>query len=247
MKCTKYVSVFVLMFASFATADVLDFEDAGAFGGDDAIISSKYFLSQGFDLSAVAGDSEATASKVNFSFEAAGKDGTDGFVTKNLGRDVARSGDLGNYFLKAGTKNLEYSKAKYFKLSVDYKTVSFGASGQIWDIDGPEQYQVTAFDATGALIDSMTSPLGGLDGKPWEFAFAVDPTSGRVIDKIDIEAVGTKNLRGFAFDNFDSHATPLPAGMSLSLMGLGLIAYRGRQIRKRDQNENQDSEELEVA
>jgi hypothetical protein len=234
MKAACRIAGFLLLASTCVSADVLDFEDAAAFGGDDAIISSKYFLSQGFDLSAVAGDSAETAREVDFSFEKVGKDGTDGFVTKGLGRDVARTGDLGNYFLKAGTGNLEYNKAKYFKLSVDYTTVSFGASGQIWDIDGPEQYQVTAFDASGALISTLTSPAGGLDGEPWDFSIAVDPTSGRIIDKIDIEAIGTKNLRGFAFDNFDSHATPLPAGMSLSLMGLVMVAFRGRQIRQRD-------------
>jgi len=217
-------------------ANFLDFEDAGSFGGDDEIIPSSYFEDRGFSFSAVAGASEATAEDVTFSFEAVGRDNTDGFWTSPSGRDEALQGDLGNYFLKAGTGNLEYNNAQYFKLTIDYTDPSLFASAEIWDIDGPEQYQVTAYDVSGNQIGSLTSPAGGLNGEPWYWMFDTD--RGSEIQTIEIEAVGTGNLRGFAFDNFVAHPAPVPTALPVGAAGLGLVAIYRRKRRSKVETED---------
>ena len=247
---SRLLTLSLLCFAATLHAGVIDFEDAAAYGGDDVAIEASYFQAQGYNFNAVAGASAADVTDVVFAFEQVGRDGTDGFWNKGgSGRDEALAGDLGNYFLKAGTGNLAYNKAKYFKLDIDYTTVSTAASGEIWDIDGPEQYQVSAYNADGGLINSLTSPHGGLDGKPWAFAFSVDPESGQVIDRIEIEASGTGTLRGFAFDNFDAfglssatHATPLPAALPLGIMGIGVFVASRRHLRREnDLDENEEA------
>ncbi len=227
----------VLTIPTFVLGDVVDFEDAASYGGDNAAISDSYFENLGLSISAVAGDSAANASSVTFAFEATDRDGTDGFYTSGNRRDYALDGDLGDYFLKAGTGNLSYNNAKYFKMSIDYKESTNAASGEIWDIDGPEQYSVTAFDVNGGAIATLISPAGGLDGKPWTWSFEV----GNEIDKIEIDAIGTGTLRGFAFDNFDStgananatsHATPLPSSAAIALLSFGTICSMRRYSRK---------------
>jgi hypothetical protein len=60
------------------------------------------------------------------------------------------------------------------------------------------------------------------------------------ISQITVAASGEKNLRGFAFDNFnateaspnaDTHATPLPSAFALGLFGL--VGMVGRDRRRR--------------
>ena len=169
--------LFVAAISVQANGDTLDFENAAEYGGDDAVISDSYFEQYGLTFTAMAGNSEADATKALLSFEAAGKDGTDGYWTNRNDRDEALKGDIGNYFMKAGTGNLSYNNAKYFKMDIDYQKATQAASGEIWDIDGPEQYTVTAQDANGNIIASLVSPTGGLNGMPWLWSIDVGPTT----------------------------------------------------------------------
>ena len=116
----------------------------------------------------------------------------------------------------------------------------------LWDIDGngnnTEQFAVSAFNADGHLVASLTSPVGvhhnqsnSLDGLPWTWS-----VGGGELTRIEIEFVGTKKSNvGFAFDNFsynaanlnaDSHAAPLPGAFGVGIVGLlGLAVARRRR------------------
>lgn len=235
----------VLLTCNSTRADVVDFENAESFGGDDATVTQQYFNSYGLSVSAVAGDSKATATTAVLTYEAAGRDGTDGYWSSSQGRDEAYSGNLGNYFIKAGSGNLSYNKAKYFNMKIDYQNATQKASGEIWDIDGKEQYKVTALDANGNAIASLTSPVGSLNAKPWTWSFDV-VGEGEFISSIEVEFVSTQStLRGFAFDNFNSteanynadastHAAPLPPAFLVGIaclgsLGLVSVSNRGGQ------------------
>ena len=240
---TKVPSVIVfcsgILIGSTAFAELVDFENAASFGGDDATITNDYFASYGLSVSAVAGNSKADASSAVLTFEAAGRDGTDGFWSATpSGRDEAISGDLGNYLVKAGGGDLAYNKSKYFNMSLQYDNATSAASGEVWDIDGKEQYKVTALDANGNAIASLTSPVGSLDGEPWTWSFDMGDEAS--IAQIDVEFVSTQStLRGFAFDNFNStqanpeataHAAPIPHAFSMGAACLiGLVANRSRR------------------
>ena len=219
--------------AAPADADTIDFENAADYGGDDAVITADYFASYGLTVSAYSGKKESSASLTELTFEAAGQDGTDAFHSGNL-VDTPRAGDLGNYFLKAGATGRETWTSKYFNMSIGYAEAASAASAQIWDIDRSEQYKVTAFDANGAELASITSPSGGLDGEAWTWAFDMDDD---VISQIDIEFVGTSTMQVFALDNllFTSnargHAAPLPPAAAVGLAGLGGTAWLRRRRR----------------
>lgn len=243
MKRYIYLAGFLaLVFGSQGViADVIDFENAAEFGGDDAIVTSDYLSNYGVSFTAMAGSNAADAQQATLTFEAAGADGTDAFWTGSSGRDGALTGDLGNYLIKAGTGDLSYSRSEYFKLSIDYTEATSAASGELWDIDGPEQYQVTALDANGNAIASTTSPVGGLDAEPWAFSFDFGD-AGVEIARLDIDFIGKGTLRGFAFDNFDAtganpnvattHAAPVPMALPLGLVGLLGVAHRRRKLRQ---------------
>ena len=218
-----------------ASGDLVDFENAADYGGDDAAVTADYFASYGLQVTAYAGSSAATATEAVLAFEQTGRDGTDAFWSSNSGRDEAFSGDLGNYFLKAGTGDLSYNNARYFNMQIQYDQATAAASGEVWDIDGPEQYKVTALDANGAELASLTSPTGGLNAEPWSWSFDV---GADVISQINVEFVGSSNLRGFAFDNFNAtsanpdakgHAAPVPPAVALGLAGLSGSAWLRRR------------------
>lgn len=239
---SKWTGVCLLMLGLVCPvkADLIDFENAADYGGDDAIVTADYFSQYGLQVTAYAGSSASSATEAVLAFEQSGKDGTDAFWTSNKGRDEAFSGDLGNYFLKAGSGDLRYNRATYFNMAIQYEQATAAASGEVWDIDGPEQYKVTALDANGAELASLTSPKGGLNAEPWTWSFDV---GADVISQINVEFVGSSSLRGFAFDNFNAtaanpdakgHAAPVPPAVALGLAGMGGSAWlrRRREIRE---------------
>ena len=77
-----------------ASGDVIDFENAGDYGGDNAVITKSYFSQYGLQVTSTAGANAASASSAVLSFEAAGRDGTDAFWSSGSGRDEAYSGSL---------------------------------------------------------------------------------------------------------------------------------------------------------
>lgn len=223
-----------------AHADLVDFENAEDYGGDDAVVTADYFASYGLQVTAYAGSNAASATEAVLAFERTDRDGTDAFWSSGSGRDVAFSGDLGNYFLKAGTGDLSYNNAKYFNMAIEYDQATAAASGEVWDIDGPEQYKVTAFDSNGTELASITSPVGGLNAEPWSWSFDM---GADVISQINVEFVGSSNLRGFAFDNFNAtgangdakgHAAPVPPAVALGLAGLSGSAWMRRRRKARE-------------
>ncbi len=243
MKLTKLITLAIAIGCTAQlNAGTLDFEDAASFGGDNSAIDSSYFLSNGFSISAVVGDDAATASNVTLAFEKAGSgDAYRGFYTADGFDHDYTGGQLGDYFLKVGTGNLVYDA--YFQMEIDYSDTTLVASGEIWDVDGEEDFQVTAYDADGNVIHTLdTSGSPVLDGQPWEFSFAVDPDSGQVIDKVVITSTGN-TVGGIGFDNFQANATPLPAALPLGIAGIGAFMIRKR--RKSSQSVDlQNSEEV---
>lgn len=138
-------------------------------------------------------------------FEAAGDDGTDGFVRfeGQLG-DTTQPGFeslLGDWFLRT-EPSLEAPR-----LVIDYEFAVGAASGEIWDLDGRnngtfEQWRITGYDQSGAVVDQTESPAGidtsePFDGEPWPFLLLGDG-----IRKIVIEHIGTAVGVGVAFNNF---------------------------------------------
>ncbi|MCR9197719.1 MAG: hypothetical protein NXI04_03650 [Planctomycetaceae bacterium] len=218
---------------SSVAADTIDFENAADYGGDDAVITADYFASYGLTVTAYSGKKESSASLTELTFEATGRDGTDAFHSGNS-IDTPNAGDMGNYFLKAGVTGRDTWTSKYFNMSIDYDQAASAASAQIWDIDRQEQYKVTAFDANGTALASLTSPSGGLDGEAWVWAFDMDED---LITKIDIEFVGRSTMQGFALDNFQftsgarGHAAPVPPSVALGMAGLGGTAWMRRRQR----------------
>jgi hypothetical protein len=233
------IAAVLMLCATPLLGDLIDFENAADYGGDNAVIADNYFEQYGVSVSAMAGSSASDAREAVLAFEKSGNnDANAGYWSSRTGRDEAFSGDLGDYFLKAGTGDLSYNDSTYFVLTVDYNVATQAASGEVWDIDGPEQYTVTAFDSNGNLVASLVSPTGGLNAEPWTWSFDMGDKGD--ISQITVAASGEKNLRGFAFDNFnateaspnaDTHATPLPSAFALGLFGL--VGMVGRDRRRR--------------
>ncbi len=243
-------AIAALFVASPSYAGMLDFEDAELYGGDDAVISADYFAAQGVSLSARAGQTEATASDVLFAFEAAGDDGTDAFWTDGSGGgDVALAGDLGNYFLKTGTGDIDHLTDHYFKMVIDYTAASTSTSGEIWDIDNTGYYNVTAFDEDGNTLQSLVGPKN-LNGKAWTFSIDIDPATGKTIDRIEIDYNSkSRRLGGFALNNLDvgtTHATPVPAAFPLAIAGMAAVMSRRRRAQKATDSES-ESDDIDAA
>ena len=245
MKLTKLITLAIAIGCTAQlNAGTLDFEDAASFGGDNSAIDSSYFLSNGFSISAVAGNSAGTASNVTLAFEQTGSGDADrGFYTVDGHDHDYTGGQLGDYFMKLGTGDSDHQNSTYLQMEIDYQDLTYAASGEIWDVDN-EDFLVTAYDADGLVIhtlDSSTSTGSG-SGNPWEFSFAVDPDSGQVIDKVVI-SMSSGDIHGLGFDNFQANATPLPAALPLGIAGIGAFMIRKR--RKSSQSVDlQNSEEV---
>ena len=239
MKLTKLITLAIAIGCTAQlNAGTLDFEDAASFGGDNSAVDSSYFLSNGFSISAVVGDDAATASNVTLAFEQTGGTDADHAYGAAGGND---SGNLSGYFLKLGSGEMPHAHDNYFQMEIDYVDTTLVASGEIWDVDYTEDFQVTAYDADGNVIHTLdTSESPDLDGQPWEFSFAVDPDSGQVIDKVVITSTGSL-VGGIGFDNFQANATPLPAALPLGIAGIGAFMIR----KRRNGKQNAEPEENE--
>lgn len=228
----------VVLAGSNAHAGLIDFEDGGLLGGDDAAITDAYLQSYGVSITATAGKNDNKAAPTPLTLEGASADGTDAFLIDawNWGADTS---GLGDYFLKVGTGDLPHWRDRSFNMSIQYNAEVSAASGEIWDIDGSEQYSVVGYDANGNVVASVDSPEGGFDGAAW--TWSLDAIAGDTISSVEIDLIGNGRLRGFAFDNFDftlattnltTATVPIPAAFPLGCLGLlGVMLHRRRQAR----------------
>lgn len=229
----KHFFIACAFIASSATAHatLLDFEDAAAFGGDDAAVTDSYLQSYGISLNAVVGKNERKATDATLSFEQIGGDGTDAFSFYYVGQNLST---LGNYFLKLGPGNFPGDGSRFFIMSIAYDAAVDFATGEIWDIDGPEQFEVIGYDANGTEVASVESPAGGLDGLPW--TWSLDAAGGNAISSVEINKLGNGRIEGLGFDNFSYGSTaaitanvPVPAAFPLGFIGLVALLIRHRR------------------
>lgn len=239
------------MSLSPASGQVLDFENANSFGGDGASVSGQYFDTYGVTVSAMVGKSKAKAESAVLSFESLGQEGGDGFLSSANVNDALSN--WGNYFIRAGSGSWSYNNAKYFNMTIDYKEATQAASGQIWGHDGKVPFQVTALDANGNVVASLTSP-SSLKQEAWTWSF--DASEKEAISTISLEYnSSTKTMHGFAMDNFNptgiagaatggemnAHAAPLPAALPIGLVSM--IAIGVVRMRRNEQQQNTEKQQ----
>ncbi|MEM6251999.1 MAG: PEP-CTERM sorting domain-containing protein [Cyanobacteria bacterium P01_D01_bin.156] len=239
----------------------VNFEDAPALGLNDNQAITNQYLNLGFsfgidnNLDGVADGGIAPA------LEQKGNDAKAGFVNAGSGNDIAEAGffdeangvtyadRLGNYFLRTGGLG-----GNGGNLLISYTEGTSAASGELWDIDGnqnffgagshrTEKWEVQALDASGSILETLMSPEGDkahgpLDGKPWLWSFNRDAADVKAIRFVFTGDSPAKNV-GLAFDNFsafsvEGESVPEPASAAgLVLLGLfgssSLLAKRKQQ------------------
>ena len=239
----KTATVFVVALSAGASASVIDFESTpmGGTPTDDTALdrTAQYFtngvgVSFGFDTT-MDGFADTDAF-----FEATGfEDNDQGFVS-TLGSDSHDSeapgfaGGLGDFFLRTPLDVSDNDNPSRFVIT--YDTAVAELSGEIWDIDGRsdgtfEQWRIRGFNAMGAVVASLDSPMGifppnagTLDAAPWVFVLASDDG----ITRVTIDYIGNATGVGLAFDNYNATAVPTPSGAA-ALGLLGLAAMRRRR------------------
>ncbi|MEM1255812.1 MAG: PEP-CTERM sorting domain-containing protein [Cyanobacteria bacterium P01_H01_bin.21] len=231
----------------------INFEDAPTLGLSDNDAITDSYLNLGFsfgldnNLDAIADADIAPALE-----KQGNNDTTAGFVNGGSGRDVAEAGlfdeakgityadRLGNYFLRTGGLG-----GNGGNLLISYTEGTSAASGELWDIDGnqnffgtgshrTEQWEVQALDANGSILETIISPEGDmaqgpLDGKPWLWSFKRDEADVKAIRFVFTGDSPARSV-GLAFDNFSAFSVegdeiadvPEPASI-VSLMMLGLF------------------------
>jgi hypothetical protein len=205
----------VLLAAAAACGQVIDFEtrpDGTTPADDEALPIGTPYTVGGVEIR-IGQDRDGDLTRdVAYRFERIGEDGADGFLNASLNQyDAADPGfesQLGTWFLRSPSDNVTAP------LIIDYSAPVQGLSGEIWDIEGRpggtgEQWVVEGFDASGALVSSLTSPRGTsdfepLDGEPWTFALV-----GVDLTKVRIRYIGNATGVGLAFNNFNA-TTAIP-------------------------------------
>jgi len=216
---TKRLLALVFILSSFSNAQVIDFETMGGFPAtDDAVVSDQFRAAHGVRFRLDTTGNGLPDAKL-LRIEAAGSDGTDGFVGV-FGNDrvgLAESNRLGDFFLRSHLSRNAGATAP-LSLIILYDTPVSAASAEIWDIDGfatTEQWQIDAMGADYVnsndktdVVDSLLSPIGNtslLNAKPWIFSFDHHGTTD--IHALRIRSVGSKtDSIGFGFDNFSPSA-----------------------------------------
>lgn len=173
---------------------------------------------------------------VNARFERRGTDPIYAYVTDTQDDlDKTATGEGGDWILRnpqgsePGALNL-LDNAFLVKYSGALAT---SVSGQIWDVDAGEQYNIEAFDVSNLLVASVLSPVGPdgccggpADGLPFTFAFT---NLGTPIAALRITQIQGDRAAGFAFDNFSTTPVPEPSSGLLFLGGIAVLVFRLRR------------------
>ncbi len=251
----------ILMVASSASAQFIDFEAIdgilpdGSEALDDLKITDQFSsLGVTFGIDAnLDGIADLGKSPILEAVGYSNKDKIYAFSNGSIGKKdtVAPSLEsrLGKFFLRAGEVGKTKNK-KQLSLLITYDSPTSGASGEIWDIDGSddfkhEQWRIEALGQDLSVIDFVDSPIGGkdvnLDGKPWFWFFERDVAD---INAIRFNAIGSRDAKhtGLAFDNFsvrsveNSETVPEPTSV-LSLLAFGTF---GTMLLKRKQGKTSE-------
>jgi len=231
--------------ASAASAQVIDFESV-PFAIDDMKITNQYKQSHGV-VFGIDNNHDLIADRAGsprLERVGPGPSNMDGFWsswngTFDGGR-TDRPERLGDWFLRT---NVTGAAVTPNSLLIEYTSGgTYGASGQIWDIDGiggiqHERWAITAFDSSGGVLASVYSPWGYTsnatniyESGAFTWSFNLSP-NGPAIDKIRIDFIGQLNgngRAGLAFDNFWARGVPTPGAASMVLAGSLLTGRRRR-------------------
>ncbi|NEO54066.1 MAG: hypothetical protein F6K54_13850 [Okeania sp. SIO3B5] len=170
--------------------------------------------------------------------EAVGNSDSGGGFTSTQGAEIADTAApgfeerFGSFFLRGAS-----SQPNDISLLISYTSPTRAASGEIWDIDGLEQWKIQALGADLSVIDSLTSPLGStsaLDSSPWFWSF---DRPQKDIHAVRLVHTGHSRPVGLAFDNFSplsvegsEPTTPVPEPTSaIGLLIFSAVAYRFRK------------------
>jgi hypothetical protein len=173
---------------------------------------------------------------VNARFEKRGTDTTTAYST-DTHDDLDKSGasEGGDWMLR-NPKDAEQGALSLLNNAflVKYSgTLAESVSGQIWDIDAGEQYNIEAFNAVNTLLFSILTPVGPggccggpADGLPFNFTFTnlISP-----VTTIKITQIQGEQVIGFGFDNFSTTVVPEPGSALLFLSGLIVLSFRMRR------------------
>lgn len=170
---------------------------------------------------------------VNARFEKRGTDPTYAYVTDtDDDLDKTGTGEGGAWVLR-NPRDAEPNALNLLNSAFLIKysgTLSANVSGQIWDIDAGEQYNIEAFNEFNTFLFSTLTPVGPgtccggpADGLPFTFSFtnAITPVA-----TIRITQIQGDRAAGFAFDNFSTTEVPEPSSVMLILGGIAVLAVR---------------------
>lgn len=257
MKILRNLSIAVLGATAMAigssgvshAASFVDFESPEVLGLSDNKSVTDQYLGLGFTFGIDNNLDGIADSGIAPALEARGNgDSTAGFVNYGSENDVAEQGffdeergityadRLGDYFLRTGGLGGDGGN-----LLITYEDGTSAASGELWDIDGnqnwfskghhrTEQWEVQALASDYSILERLMSPLGdaadgSLDGKPWLWSFNRDSADIKAIRFVFTGDSPARNV-GLAFDNFSAYSVegesvPEPASLAgLALLGL---------------------------
>lgn len=222
----------LLYFPASSSAGTITFETrpAGTTPTDNEELTAPYvdastIITFGFDAN---GDLNID---VNARFEKRGTDPTYAYVTDTEDDlDKTGTGEGGEWVLR-NPKDSEPNALNLLNNAFLIKysgTLAASVSGQIWDIDAGEQYNIEAFDAFNTFLFSTLTPVGPgtccggpADGLPFTFTFT---SSAAPVATIKITQVQGDRAAGFAFDNFSTTPTPEPSSGMLLIGGIIILS-----------------------
>ncbi|MFS4439198.1 hypothetical protein ACMA5I_13375 [Paracoccaceae bacterium GXU_MW_L88] len=229
MMHTLKASVAAILVAGSASAATVDFESLGAELGETGTITDAALADYGFTLrindSELATIGQTGGERTSFygvnSIDN-GHDSLYGIYARNIG----------DYFVSS-TEALTPDDGVTLSILYDDAQSFFGID--VIDVDMGESYEISFYDAAGALLGSQTvdgGSAGAGNGAAVSFSEVRDTAD---IARVDILGQrGRNRLFGFGFDNisydFGSVApVPIPFSAALLLGGLGALGVAGRR------------------